>query len=401
MSLPGSDCVRILAVSHTGVWPVRSGAANRRLMILHALSEVGTVDLHYVGEVAGLASLTPSGAVVQQVSEQPVRRIRPTFLQRAYWLARPAIPYEMIEWATDSEERPPDGEYDVVWYFRPITLALAHGIRARTRVVDLDDLEDQKLEQELASGGRRLPLRQRIARSRNAGAWRRHQRAVASAVDVVTVCKDPDRQDLGVSNCSVVLNGFPTVPETTRDNPPTNTLIFVGLFPYEPNADAAEFFVRSVLPRIRDRVPGVRLRLVGRTSPRMRRLAEGAPDVEVVGEVDDLGPEYERAKVAIVPIRLESGTRVKILEAFARGVPVVSTRAGAAGLGAEVGTHLLLADSPEEFAEACVSLLQDDAMRSRLRRNANALYRSNFGQEAVNRAVHSALEAAGVWGALP
>lgn len=383
---------RILAVSHTAVWPVRSGAANRRLMTLRALAELGEVDLLYVGEVEGDAARTPGGAAVHETREWPVEKIRPALRERIRWLAAPGRPYQMIEWAEPGDALPFRDRYDVAWYFRPVTLELARGIAAGARVVDLDDLEDHKLLQKRARGSSG-PFRRRLAEWRNAHAWTRYQRALAGQVDAVVVCKEEDRRRLGVGNCFVVPNGFPDVSRAAApcdDTPPT--FLLVGLFSYEPNADAAEFFVDRVFPRVAAELPDARVRLVGRATERVRRL-EGT-NVSVAGEVDDLAPEYDRATAAVVPIRVQSGTRVKILEAFARGVPVVSTSAGAAGLGAVDREHLLIADTAAAFAEACVELARDSDARSRLVDGAGDLYRRRFGQDRVSAAVRAAVRAA-------
>ena len=103
--------------------------------------------------------------------------------------------------------------------------------------------------------------------------------------------------------------------------------------------------VRCILPEIRDRVPTTELRLVGRPGPDTSDLAR-APGVVATGTVDDLAAELTRADVAVVPVRFGSGTRIKILEAFAHRIPVVSTTIGAEGLDVTNGRELLIADDP-------------------------------------------------------
>ena len=107
------------------------------------------------------------------------------------------------------------------------------------------------------------------------------------------------------------------------------------------------------------------MRLVGTADPLVQAL-DAPPAVTVVGRVPEIVTELERADLVAVPIRFGSGTRVKILEAFSHRLPVVSTTMGAEGLGLEDGRHLLLADSPEDFASACARLLTDRDLRVRL-----------------------------------
>jgi glycosyltransferase involved in cell wall biosynthesis len=265
---------------------------------------------------------------------------------------------------------------------------------ARLTVVDLDDLEDHKLRLKArVTNGRR-----RLVEVRNATAWASYQRTLVEQVNAVTVCNEADRTALAAGNCYVVPNGFPEVEPHVESDSAGATVLLVGLFEYGPNADAAEFFVNEILPLIRAAIPAAAVRLVGRASPRVRRLSgEG---VEIVGEVPDLGAEYARAAVAIAPIRFGSGTRVKILEAFARQIPVVSTTMGAAGLGTRHGEHLLLADEPASFAHACITVMKDQHLRRRLVANASDLYEKQFGQSAVTRCVGQVLNAVGCLPAL-
>ncbi len=125
---------------------------------------------------------------------------------------------------------------------------------------------------------------------------------------------------------------------------------------YFPNADAARFFVRDVLPVLRAELgDSFEVRIVGKAPPSVRELGK-VPNVTVTGYVSDLSTELARTDVMIVPLRHGSGTRLKILEAFANMIPVVSTTIGAAGLDAHDGEHLLIADTPAEFARACTRL---------------------------------------------
>jgi glycosyltransferase involved in cell wall biosynthesis len=145
------------------------------------------------------------------------------------------------------------------------------------------------------------------------------------------------------------------------------TLVFSGTLDFRPNVDAVVWFVREVLPRVRARRSDVRLLLVGkRPAPALRRLAdEGA--LLLTGEVSDVRLYLAGASVYIVPMRIGGGVRLKLLEALALELPVVSTRMGAEGLaGLRANEHCLLADDPAGFAEAILRLLDDTALGRRL-----------------------------------
>ena len=188
----------------------------------------------------------------------------------------------------------------------------------------------------------------------------------------------------GVPRVEVVENAYPEVADpvgrTVVGEPPTVT--FQGTLRYPPNAEAARFLVDSVGPVLRARVPGVRLRLVGTTAPGLERL-DAPPDVTLVGQVPEIADELARTDVVVVPLRFGSGTRLKILEAFAHRIPVVSTALGAEGLGAEDGVHLLVADDAPAIAEACRRLIGDPDLRRRVVTQAHALFAERYTEAIV------------------
>jgi glycosyltransferase involved in cell wall biosynthesis len=155
------------------------------------------------------------------------------------------------------------------------------------------------------------------------------------------------------------------LPRPARSD--AQVVLVVGTLTYGPNIEGARWLVHEVLPLL---PPAVRLHLVGPAAPPVRALAEER--VVVHDAVDDLDPVYAAAGVVAVPVRHGSGTRIKVLEAFARGRPVVSTRLGAAGLEVRDGHDLLLADEPEAFAAALLAAL-DAEVGARLVASARAL----------------------------
>ncbi len=134
---------------------------------------------------------------------------------------------------------------------------------------------------------------------------------------------------------------------------------------YPPNVEAVEYFVRDILPLVRNRVPGVLFNIVGnRPGPLVWAL--NSEKVVVHGGVPDLRPYYHGASVVVVPLLQGGGTRNKILEAGACGNAIVSTSLGAEGLSFEAGRDLLIADTPVEFAEAISRVCADNELRGRL-----------------------------------
>ena len=145
------------------------------------------------------------------------------------------------------------------------------------------------------------------------------------------------------------------------------TLVFNGTLDYRPNLDGAEFLVKQVLPRVRERCPDVRVVLVGRGSQSDLDSFRG-PNVEVTGEVPEVPPYLARAAVVTVPIRTGSGTRLKVVEGLAMGKGMVSTVLGSEGVDVRDGEHLLIADSADAFAGAILRLFENPAYAEELGR---------------------------------
>ena len=149
------------------------------------------------------------------------------------------------------------------------------------------------------------------------------------------------------------------------------TLLFLGSFRHLPNVEALDWFVRRVLPKIRVAEPRARLIVIGSDPPPRHSLPE-AEAIDLIGFVEDVREPLSRYAVFVCPILSGSGVRVKLLEAFAAGIPVVSTRLGAEGLTADDGDVCALADDPAGFAERVVRLLQQPAKAAELANRARA-----------------------------
>jgi glycosyltransferase involved in cell wall biosynthesis len=165
---------------------------------------------------------------------------------------------------------------------------------------------------------------------------------------------------------------------------PDREIVFVGAMDWLPNIDGARYFVSEVLPRIRSKYPGARVVFAGRNpAPEIQALARQDSLIEVTGTVPDVRPYIWNSSIAIVPLRIGGGTRLKIYEAMAAGTPVVSTSTGAEGLAVTHGRNILLADSPDAFASACIGLLDSEVSRRLLALAARDLVASKFSWESV------------------
>ena len=264
-----------------------------------------------------------------------------------------------------------------------------------TTVLDQHNIEYELL-QRMQEGERSLPRR---AFNRVEGyKCRRHERRAWTEVDAIAVTSDREapivRDRAGSAPVAVVPNAVDLDYFRPSGHSPTpGSMVFTGLLSYRPNLDAAHHFLDEVLPRVQARYPGATMTIVGqgdeRDLERMRR-----PGVVVTGRVPDIRPIVADAAVVVVPLRIGSGTRLKVVEAMAMGKAIVSTSLGHEGIDVEAGTHLLTADEPEAFAEATVSLLADPARASELGRAARSLAVQQYSWTSAGERLEDLIERA-------
>ena len=163
------------------------------------------------------------------------------------------------------------------------------------------------------------------------------------------------------------------------------TMLFVGGFRHEPNRVAADWFVREVLPLVVARQPGAKLLLAGADPPPAHTYAGDPAHLEMLGYVEDIREPLARYAVFVCPILSGSGVRVKLLEAFAAGIPVVSTTVGAEGLARQDGEFCALADEPAAFAERILGLFDDPRAADLMAERARAEIEANWDMAAITR----------------
>ncbi len=241
----------------------------------------------------------------------------------------------------------------------------------------------------------------RLACRREARVLRRYELAAFRAAARTVVCSEPERASLLALDPSlaveVVPNGVDLDP-APRGVAPSGAgfdLVFVGDMRYGPNVDGALYFAREVLPRIRVQEPRARFVVVGKEPPRsLRELSALRPEIVVTGYVRDVREPVLAARAALVPLRYGSGTRLKVLEAFALERPLVATRLGAEGIEARDGQHLLLADTPDELARAVLRVFAEPELGARLAAAARALVERDYAWPALAERMADVLAAA-------
>lgn len=203
------------------------------------------------------------------------------------------------------------------------------------------------------------------------------------------VCSDSDKEYLmrfwHMPRVVTIPNAIdiPELKPSVKDS----TLLFLGSYGYRPNIIAAEFLIEKVMPIIRQVIPEVTLIIAGSHPHNIRFFDKPSPNIEFTGFVDNLDALYQRSRVVCCPILSGGGTRVKIIEAAAYGKPIVSTRIGAEGIEMRNDKELLLHDDPNSFAEACITLLKDNNLCTRLGTAARAVVKKHYDRNNIIRLI--------------
>ena len=184
---------------------------------------------------------------------------------------------------------------------------------------------------------------------------------------------------------TVYPNALPLIPVPVAVE--EQVIGFSGNFEYHPNIAAVRFFVNTIWPLLSRGFPNLKLRLIGRNPHAVKSYIGGDPRIETTGPVEDAVAELAKVEVAIVPLLSGSGTRLKILEAWAAARPVVATSIGAEGLGARSDVDLVLADTPATFAASVSELLGSKERRRRIGYAGRHTYEENFTWEQAWRSL--------------
>jgi glycosyltransferase involved in cell wall biosynthesis len=368
--------------------PVAAGTATSRLSRFVTARTRRTVVLSLEGKLDSLwelcSRLLDSASRTAALAEYP----RPALCRYA---TKPCL--DELR-ATFSGQRF-DAVHVVRSYLAPYVAPFLDGTATCTSL-DLDDdeaLTHRGLAALAARMGRSEEARIEVA---EAAKYERHEAEWLGRFGLLVTCTADHAERIALahpgSRVVIVPNTvrLPRLP--IRRSADMKRVLFVGNLSYAPNVEGILRFALEVLPRLRaEHGRAVALRIAGSDPvPEVLALSK-LPGVELVVNPESLARHYAWADLAVVPVAAGGGTRIKLLEAFAYGVPVVSTGVGAAGIAVEDGVHLLLADSSEQFADACADILGDGRLGASLAANARKLVEASYAHASAVRLIRREL----------
>lgn len=261
-------------------------------------------------------------------------------------------------------------------------------------ILDCHNVEVRRLE---SMAGALWPRPRAIVARLQRGPVRRFEERAVAAVAGVLAVSEPERRyldPLARGPVTLVPNGVDCERWRARPTLPQEpSFLFAGSLNYSANLDAADYLIKRILPHVR--AAGPVLTIVGGEPPSKLRQVAGrsSVQVELAGLVDDTAPVFEASRFMVVPLRFGAGTPLKILEALARGVPVLSTSVGCQGFELAAGQDVLIADDPAEFAASIDRLLEDDELCQALARHGREVAERLYDWRRIGDDLERALEA--------
>jgi sugar transferase (PEP-CTERM/EpsH1 system associated) len=389
--------MNVLWVKLGGLWPLNTGGRLRSFNLVKELSQrhrVTVLTTHGPGEDAdGLAEHLPDCEEVLSLPYALPKHGSTRFaaaLMRSWFSAYPVDLWKARVRALTNEvaRRIAAGSVDIcIADFLTATpnVPLGNGVPVVLFEHNVEHVIWQRLSQHEERLWRRMLLQIESSKMRRAEA------DACRRADLTLAVSDTDRsrlQELApAANIATIPTGVDTAYFAPDGAPASDhSLVFTGSLDWYPNEDAMLYFFGQILPSIRAAVPDATVTVVGRNpGVRLKTAAAETAGVSLTGTVPDVRPYVRDAAVFVVPLRIGSGTRLKIFEALAMGKAVVSTTVGAEGLGLIPGVHFLQADTPNDFADAVISLTRDPARRNALGKAGRELVERHYSWSAVSR----------------
>lgn len=388
--------MNILFITEQFPWPLHDGGNLRTWHLLHGLCQDHDVTLlSHQGIVEPSVEHLPSIQQVVTVS-RPQKWKRLLSNARTMGIRNQPV-FVLKNWSKsllkEADRLIAAKDFDAVHFNHLDTacFALKHDWRAKM-VFDSHNCLSVMASQVAAA--RQNPLSKKLF-YRESRVLQAAEQKVCLRMDATLVCSNDDanafRRFCPEGNYVIAPNGVDTAYFSALEQPSVErgAIVFTGAMNYFPNEQAALFLCRSVLPILRNLRTKWRVYLVGSSPSRGVKALHNGQDVFVTGRVPDVRPYLNRAQVVIVPLLHGSGTRLKILEAFAMGKAVVSTRIGAQGIDATDGREILLADEPRDFAERVTKLLECPAQAEAIGEAARRFVEENHDWSDIQGTVRA------------
>jgi polysaccharide biosynthesis protein PslH len=396
--------MKILWVAPFFLHPTTRGGQIRTLAMLshlHRWHEIHFVAFEHPGEPEGLRRSSEYSARAYSIPHESPNRGSPGFLLQAAGNLFSSMPLAVSRYRSSKMRRQIDELLATQKFDRVVCdfLFVAPNLRALDRSVLFEHNVETTIWQRHRENASN-PLMRTFFASQARRMFEYEAGVCRQSAHVIAVSETDAsrfREMFGVSRVSAVPTGVDVdyfKPGPVGDIPATD-LTFVGSMDWLPNVDGILYFSREILPLIRQRKPDCTLAVVGR-NPSRETIELGIQDsrIRVTGTVADIRPYFWNSSVSIVPLRIGGGTRLKIFEAMAAGVPVVSTSIGAEGLPVTSGEDCYIADSPQEFADRCLDLLSDPQLHSRIASAGSHLVSSKCSWENASRCFDRILQEA-------
>jgi polysaccharide biosynthesis protein PslH len=384
--------MRILLITETAPYPLDSGGRIKTWHTLTALAREHEVHCHAfvrherqradaLGPLAGICASVTLHLEPRSVPREVRHLLSGLSTNLPFTVVRHFSPAAMQAVATACRAH----DFDLV-YCDHLSM-LEYGRRLDVPIVhDAHNVEHRVVARYAASHGAWSP--KRLLLDREARAIEHYERAMYPPCALILTVSEVDATvirafapDVPVVSVPIAVAASELSPVATLTSSPD--VLFVGALDWPPNADAVHYLLSEIWPAVVSQVPEARLTVVGRSEAGLKARWGKTPSVRFTGWVDDVEPWFRQSRVMMVPIRAGSGMRVKILDAFARGIPVVATATGIEGIGAVDGVDALIADDALALADATARLLLDAPLAARIAKAARSLALERYDKQKV------------------
>lgn len=391
--------MRILIVTASLPYPLASGGAIRTYGIIHGLSRAGhQITLMSFQETTLNPASTPLAELCEEIITLPApnrskfQRLRDLLLTRQPDIAGR---FYGTNFANRLLQLLIAYEFDLVQFEgieSVVYMPLVKQVQPRAKVCFDTFNAEYALQRNIFDVDRRDIRRWPMALYSylQIGRITRFERQMCQMADCVIAVSQEDadllrgfREDerIYVVSSGVFFDDYAKEPASI-DLPP-NALVFTGKMDYRPNVDAALWFTQAIFPLVRRQIPEARLYIVGQKPHRRLDVLRTIPDVHLTGWVESAQPYLHAAGVYIAPLRMGSGTRLKLLEAMASGCAIVATTIASAGLQAKVKQAMIIEDSEGQFASAVIALLKNPERRQQLGESARHFVKQHYDWHAI------------------